>query len=748
MIGEAAGETVGYRVRQESKVSRATRIEVVTEGILTRRLAADPELKGVGLVIFDEFHERSLVADLGLALCLEVQAALRDDLRLLVMSATLDGVAVAGLMGGAPVIRSEGRMFPVETRFIAVKTGEPLPVSMAAAVRQALVEETGSILAFLPGEGEIRRTMALLSGAVPDSVDITPLYGALPAAAQDQAIRPAAPGRRKVVLATSIAETSLTIDGVRVVIDGGYARRNRFDLRSGFDRLVTVRTTAAESAQRRGRAGRLEPGVCYRLWSEAEDRALQPYPPPEIAEADLAPLALDLAAWGAAPESLAWLTPPPAPALAQARDLLTALAAVEDDGRITRHGSAMAALPLHPRLAHMILSASAIDLGGLACVIAALLTERDILRGDGDLRSRVDVMLGGRETAAVDRGALARARQLASDWRRRLSLPAAMSSAETGLVVALAYPDRVARRRAQGGFVLVNGRGASLPETDPLMAADFLAIADLDGGPAGKIWLAAPLVRGDLDLLFADRIREEDVVRWDGRTGAVIARRQTRLGALVLEDRPLPAPDPARIAEGLLDGIRQQGLMVLPWDKASEQLRARIAFLRRHEGDPWPEVTDEALLATLEDWLLPHLGGLTRLADLKRLPLAEIVGSLIAWDLRARLDRDAPTHMPVASGSRIPLDYTTGDVPVLPVRVQELFGTASHPSIAGGRVPLVIHLLSPAHRPIQVTGDLPSFWRTSWGLVRAEMRGRYPRHPWPEDPMAAPATHRAKPRGP
>lgn len=750
MIGEGVGETVGYRVRQDSKVSRHTRVEVVTEGILTRRLASDPDLAGVGLVIFDEFHERSLTSDLGLALCLEVQAALRDDLRLLVMSATLDGAAVAGLLNDCPVIRSEGRMFPVETRFLPGKSAQTLAAAMSSAIQTALDAETGSILAFLPGEGEIRQTQRLLGDLGP-GVDIAPLYGALPAGVQDQAIRPSVPGRRKVVLATAIAETSLTIDGVRVVIDGGYSRRNRFDVRSGLDRLVTVRTTAAEAAQRCGRAGRLEPGVCYRLWSEAEDRALLPYPPPEISEADLAPLALDLAAWGASADSLAWLTPPPAASLAQARDLLQALGAVDAAGKITAHGKAMSTLPLHPRLAHMILAAKELGLGGLACVVAALLSERDVLRGvrDGDVRRRVEACLTGHDSdPAVDRGALASVRQLAGEWRRRLSLPApSTSSQEAGLVVALAYPERVAKRRTQGGFVLVSGRGATLADSDPLAAEDFLAIADLEGGPSGKVWLAAPLTRADIDLLFADRQTTSDTVRWDNRSGSVQARRQTRLGALVLDDQPLPSVDPAHIAEGLLDGLREQGLGVLPWEKPSLQLRARLAFLRRAEGEPWPDVSDEALLEHLEDWLLPALSGMSKLSDLKKVALTDCLATLIPWELRQRLDREAPSHLEVASGSRIALDYENGDVPVLAVRVQELFGTTQHPLIAGGRTAVVIHLLSPAHRPIQITGDLPGFWRTSWSLVRSELRGRYPRHSWPEDPLASPPTTRAKPRG-
>lgn len=754
LLGEEAGQTVGYRVRQETKVSAATRLEVVTEGILTRLLQSDPELSQVGLVIFDEFHERSLQADLGLALCLEVQAALRDDLRLLVMSATLDGGPVAALMGGVPVLTSDGRAFPVETRFLPPRPQERLEAATASAVRTALAEEKGSVLVFLPGEREIRRTEALLRDDLPGrTVDLAPLYGALTPAAQDLALKPAAPGRRKVVLASAIAETSLTIDGIRVVVDAGQARRARFDLASGMGRLITTRVSAAEAAQRRGRAGRLEPGVCYRLWSEAEDRALAPFPPPEIAEADLSSLVLDLAAWGADPATLPWLTAPAPAALAQARALLTDLGALDAGGRLTAHGKAMAALPLHPRLSHMITAATPLGLGGLACEIAALLAERDPVRGsrNADLRLRVDLMQGDRDHGlTVDRGALARARSLAQDWRRRLKLPAGQGSGDTGLVLALAYPDRIGRRRgSQTAYTLSGGRGAVLPETEPLAAQEFIVVADLDGaGQNARVHLAAALTRADIDRLTADRQQTGTVIRWDSRSGAVVARRQTRLGAMVLDDAPLPAPDPSRLAEGLVDGIRQTGLHVLPWDRVTEQYRARIAFLHRSRPqDGWPDVSDDGLLATLEDWLMPFLDGCTRLDHLRKVPLGEALHSLLPWDRQQKLDADAPTHFTVPTGDRIPLDYSTNDVPVLPVRLQQMFGSTTHPSIAAGSVPLVVHLLSPAHRPIQITRDLPGFWTSSYPAVKAEMKGRYPRHPWPDDPVAAPPTSRAKPRG-
>jgi ATP-dependent helicase HrpB len=756
LLGEAVGATVGYRVRQDSKVSKATRIEVVTEGILTRRLQSDPELTGVGCVIFDEFHERSLHADLGLALTLDVQAALRDDLRIVVMSATLDGGPIAALMGGVPMITSEGRMFPVETRFLP---GSDRPHEAAAtAVRRVLAEESGSVLVFLPGEGEIRRAQGLLGDLGP-AVDLCPLFGALPPAAQEAAIRPAAAGRRKVVLATAIAETSLTIDGVRVVVDAGLSRRARFDPRAGMSRLITTRVSRAEADQRRGRAGRLEPGLCYRLWSEAEDRALLPFPPPEILEADLAPLALDLAAWGAAATALPWLDAPPAGPLAQAAAVLKSLGAVDAAGRITAHGRAMAALPLHPRLAHMILAARAHGLGGLACDVAALLEDRDPLRSgrDTDLRRRVALLRGSGEGAGdgsrdgrdgVDRGVLARARQSAGDWRRRLALDDGASTQRTGAVVALAYPDRLGRRRGPGAYTLAGGRGAVLAESDPLAGEDFLAVAEVDGGQQNaRVFLAAPITAAEIEALFADTITEGAVIRWDKRTDAVIARHQRRLGAVVLADRPLPAPDPARRAEGLIDGLRQSGLHVLPWDKGCEQFRARVAFLRRAEGAPWPDLSDAALLATLEDWLAPYLSGLSKLSHLRKVPLREALAALLPWDLHRRLEAEAPTHFTVPTGDRIPLDYTTGEVPVLAVRLQQMLGTTGHPAIAGGRVALVVHLLSPAHRPIQITRDLPGFWTTSYPQVKAEMKGRYPKHPWPDDPVAAAPTRRAKPRG-
>ncbi|HEY0526895.1 MAG TPA: ATP-dependent helicase HrpB [Stellaceae bacterium] len=767
---EGVGETVGYRMRLDSRVGPRTRIEVVTEGVLIRMLHDDMALDGVGLVIFDEFHERSLDADLGLALCLEVQRSLREDLKLLVMSATLDGAAVARLLGDAPIVTSEGRSYPVETRYRERPAGEPVETGVAAIVRDALDAgpDGGDVLAFLPGGREIRRAARLIGDAgLPPAVDVHPLYGDLPPAMQDAALRPAPPGRRKIVLATTIAETSLTIEGVRVVVDGGYARAPRFDPRTGMTRLETVRVSQAASDQRRGRAGRTAPGVCYRLWSEAGQRALVPQSRPEILDADLAPLALDLAAWGADPAALPWLDRPPEGAYAQAADLLIRLGALDPDGRrLTPRGRRMVALGIHPRLAAMLVRAREEGQGAavLACDIAALFGERDVVSGDGDLRSRLALLRGGgsgRGGAAAE-GAVRRIRQGAVALRRRLGLAAARAEdgdavavpplGEAGRLLAYAYADRIAQRRADmpGEFRLSNGSGAWLPTTDPLAAADFLVAADLDGDRRrARIFLAAPVDRAAIEEAFADAIVAEDVVRWDRRDGAVAARRQRRLGALVLDDAPLPAPPPARVVPAMLDGIRDLGLAALPWTPEIENWRARVAFLRRVEGEEeagWPDLSDAALLASLEAWLAPFLDGVTRRAHLARVDLGAALRAQLDWARQQRLDTLAPTHAAVPSGRRIPLDYTTGETPVLAVKLQEMFGAMATPSIAGGRVPLVVHLLSPAGRPIQVTQDLAGFWASSYRAVRAEMRGRYPKHDWPEDPLRAVPTHRAKPR--
>ncbi|OWJ63645.1 ATP-dependent helicase HrpB [Inquilinus limosus] len=742
LLGEKAGDTVGYRIRMDRRIGPDTRIEVVTEGILTRMLQDDPALEGVGAVIFDEFHERSLNADLGLALALET-AALRDDLRLLVMSATLDGGPVARLLGDAPVVTSEGRAWPVETRHLPPRPGEPIEDAVARAVRDALAGETGSLLVFLPGAREIRRVQAKLAG-LGDGVAVAPLYGDLPAAAQDQAIRPAPAGTRKVVLATNIAETSLTIEGVRVVIDSGLARAPRFDPRTGMSRLETVTIARAAADQRRGRAGRTEPGVCWRLWAKAGEGAMAPFDPPEILVADLAPLALELALWGVDGADLAWLDPPPAAALGQARALLADLGAIGPDGRPTAHGKAMARLPLHPRLAHMVLRARVEGVGGTAAELAAILEGRRP-SPETDLRSSIELLHRDRGDPGV-----ARLREAARDIARRFDLKGGGRAEDAGALLALAYPDRVARRRpgSRGSFLLANGRGAALRDSDPLAGADTLAVAETDdAGREARILAAAPLDEATLEAVLGDRIAWVETVAWDPAEQAVAARRQRRLGALVLADAALPTPDPAAVAAALLEGVRRLGLDALPWRDGAVALRRRTGFARAVEGEAWPDWSDAALTETLAEWLGPHLGGMRRRTDLDRLDLAQILSTALGWERQRALDALAPATIPIPSGRRAALDYADPAQPVLAVKLQEMFGQAETPRVGGGRVPVAIHLLSPAGRPLQVTRDLAGFWAGSYAEVRKDMRGRYPRHPWPDDPLAAPATARAKPRG-
>ena len=756
LLGERVGESVGYRVRMDTRVGPRTRIEVVTEGVLTRLLQSDPALDGYGLVVFDEFHERSLHAELSLALCLEARQALRPDLRLLVMSATLDGEAVARLLGDAPLLTSEGRSFSVTTHYRSLDAGARLEPQVAAAVRRVLTEESGSLLVFLPGGGEIRRVAAMLANHLLQDVDLLPLYGDLSQTTQDVAILPAAPGRRKLVLATSIAETSLTIEGIRVVVDAGLARMPRFDPVSGLTRLITQRVSRASADQRRGRAGRLGPGVCYRLWSEGE--RLEAQSSPEILQADLAPLALELAQWGVADASrLAWLDPPPPAALAQARELLQELEALDAAGHISAHGRRLLELPLHPRLAHMVAKSAAWNAGWLACLLAALVSERDILPPDArqaDVALRLQLLADEREHAAdLDRQRLKRVRAAAADVARQAGIaPDRQVLPEpAGRLLALAYPDRIAKHRPgnQSRYLLANGRGAFLSADDPLGKSTWLAVAELDGDPRdARIFLAARMDENEVRGLFADQIVIRERVEWDESEGALRAAREQRLGAIVLERHPLQAADPQQVTALLLAAVRRRGLSCLPWTTALRNWQARLLFLRRPNSEAWPDVSDEKLLATLEVWLAPYLAGRTRLAHLADVPLKDALHALLDHRQQRLLEELAPTHVAVPTGSHIPVDYTAGEIPVLAVRLQELFGLAETPSIAGGRVPLLLHLLSPAHRPVQVTRDLAGFWRTSYQDVRKDMKGRYPKHFWPDDPMSAAPTRRMKRRLP
>ncbi|MEE3045137.1 MAG: ATP-dependent helicase HrpB [Pseudomonadota bacterium] len=759
LLGEGVGERVGYRVRFDSKVSAKTKIEVVTEGILVRMIQDDPELSGIGAILFDEFHERSLDADLGLALALETQGALRDDLRILVMSATLDGGPIASLMGDCPVITSEGRAFPVETRYFPPKPDKwgniRIDGEMTAAIKTALREESGSILAFLPGQGEITRVEAALKEAVGNDIIIAPLYGAMDAKAQDIAIQPAPDGKRKVVLATAIAETSLTIDGIRVVVDSGLQRLPRFDPASGMSRLITVKSSQASAEQRRGRAGRLEPGICYRLWAENEQRARAPFTAPEIAEADLAPLTLELARWGVTdPKSLPWLDVPEAAKIDQARDILRGLEAIDHENRITAMGTAMAGIPVHPRLAHMMLRGAALGLDQVACALAALLSDRDFMRGRGaDLRLRIDAILRGHAPKMISEAAKQLARRL-GDVMRQANLPKGKNTKvdradEVGLLLAFAYPDRIGERRkgANARYRLSGGRGGVLPNEDSLASEAYIAVAELDGqAREAKIYLAAPVARATLETHFADQISEGTEVFWDTQSDAVQARWQRRIGALVLDEKAThDEADPDAIATAMIEGIRKIGLHCLPWDKASEGLRERLSFLHRVDGDHWPDMSDDGLLASLEDWIAPYLTGITKRGQLKQINLSEALLAGIDWNQRQELDRLAPTHWQVPTGSNIRIDYS-GETPALPVRMQEMFGATETPKVAGGKVAVTLHLLSPAQRPIQVTSDLVGFWNGSYAQVKAEMKGRYPKHYWPDDPLQAEPTRRVKSR--
>ena len=748
-LGEKVGERVGYRVRFGSKISRQTQIEVVTEGIFTRQILDDPELKGVAAVLFDEFHERSLDADLGLALARDAQAGLREDLRILVMSATLDGARVAKLLGDAPVIESEGRAFPVETRYLGRKPDVQIERQMADAIASALRADTGSVLAFLPGAAEIRRTQNFLAERIHDpSIEIVPLFGALDAAVQDRAISPAPKGARKVVLATSIAETSLTIEGVRIVVDSGLARVPRYEPDVALTRLETVRASRAAVDQRRGRAGRTEPGVCYRLWDEPQTSAFEAFTRPEILSADLSSLVLDLAYWGVSdPAGLAFLDSPPPVALKEAATLLRELDALDADGRITAEGQALRMLALPPRLARMIVDASRMGAGEEAARIAAILTERGLGGDSVDLDARL-------ENFARDRTPRAQgARQLAQRWVTQVkeSTAKANNIAEglsTGAILALAFPDRVARNRGKASFTLANGRGANADPASALAKAPYIAVAELTGTAAsGRILLAAPITQDEIEACFADRITVEDETSFDKSAMALRARRRKRLHAITLSEQNLPVVASEESARILADGLAATGLDRLPWSKPLKQWRDRVMFLRATAPDEWPDLSDAALAEGRADWLVPALIDKTSLSDLSAGDLSDAVMALLPWDRRARLERDAPTHFTAPTGTPLPIDYEAEQGPTIAVRLQELFGLNAHPSIANGRLPLVVELLSPAHRPVQVTRDLPGFWRGSYAAVRADLRGRYPRHPWPEDPAAAEPTRRVKPRG-
>lgn len=746
-LGEAVGETVGLRVRLGSKIGPRTRIEVVTEGVFNRMILDDPMLDGVAAILFDEFHERSLDADLGLALALDAQTGLRPDLRLLVMSATLDGARVAGLLGDAPVIESEGRAYPVETRHIARDPVVRIEDQIVTTILGALGQDEGSLLVFLPGQGEIRRVEERLKERIsnPDIL-ICPLYGAMEPAAQDRAIRPAAKGTRKIVLATSIAETSLTIDGVRIVIDSGLARVPVHEPDLGLTRLETVRVSRAAADQRRGRAGRTAPGICYRLWLEAATGSLAAFSTPEILSADLTSLMLDCASWGVAdPASLPFLDPPPAAALKEARTLLTDIDALDSSGRITPEGTRLRALALPTRLARMVVSAADLGAARPAAEIAALLVERGLGGDSVDIAARLDRFRQERGGRAADM------RRLAQGWAGTAATgPQDNRQISAGRLLALAYPERIARSRGAGTgrYLLANGRGAMLDPVNPLAREAFIVVAEMTGSAAGaRILSAAALDEAELLQAAGDEISEVEETVFDPAARALRTRGKRRYRALVLGDRPLPTPANAASATVLAAAIAGLGVAQLPWSKAQDQLRARITFMRAAEGDAWPDVSDTALEASVGEWLEPHLIGRTSLADIDSATLGEGLAGLLPWDQKRRLDTLAPTHFEAPTGSRIAVAYDAEGGPRIVIRVQELFGLRSHPSLADGRVPLVLELLSPGHKPIQVTRDLPGFWKGSWAAVRSEMKGRYPRHPWPDDPAAAQPTTRAKPRG-
>lgn len=765
LLGEPIGRTVGFRTRLETRVSRETRIEVVTEGILTRMLQEDSALTGIGCVIFDEFHERSLNADLGLALCIESQQNLRADLRLLVMSATLDLKPLVRLLGDAPVVSARGRSFEVHTHYVPLRNEVHLELQVSQVLRAALREHAGDILCFLPGAAEIRRVQRNLGESdLERGVRVLPLFGELEGSLQDTALAPSVPGERKIVLATSIAETSLTIEGIRVVVDSGMRRYSEFDPETGMSRLTTGKVSQAAADQRRGRAGRLSEGHCYRLWSEGTHYSLAPQTPPEILHADLAPLALQLSCWGATDaHALAWLDPPPAAPLAQARDLLRQLEAIDAAARVTAHGRVLGKLGMHPRLGHMLVRSRDLDAVRLACDLAAILSERDILRAaacarDADLRLRVAVLRGdSREVPAgvsVDARAKAQAQRSSAQWQRDFA-DTARDQADphdtTGILLAWAYPDRIARARDENGrYLLANGRGARFGEPQALSKAEYIVAAELDGAERdARIFLAAPIAVGDLNQHFDALITESSDIHWDHRGGAVSARRERRLGALLLDSSELRSPDAETLQQALLAGLEETGIAGLPWTKDLRQWQARVMLMRHHSVPcplPWPDLSDEALERTLKDWAAPWIVGYTRREHFAKLDLGNALRSFLDRAQASLLEQQAPTHFQVPSGSNIPIDYLDGDNPSLSVRLQELFGLLKTPAVAGGKVPLLLKMLSPAGRPVQITKDLASFWNRGYHEVRKDLKGRYPKHYWPEDPHTAQATRRARPR--
>ena len=764
LMNEPVGKTVGFRTRLETRVSRETRIEVVTEGILTRMLQEDSSLAGFGCVIFDEFHERSLNADLGLALCIECQQSLREDLRILVMSATLDLEPLARLLQDAPIVSAKGRTFPVTTHYIARRADLPLELQLSQVVRSALQQHSGDVLCFLPGAAEIRRVQRNLETAgLERNVRLLPLYGDLEGTAQDAALAPAAVGQRKVVLATSIAETSLTIEGVQVVVDSGLRRFSEFDPTTGMSRLETGKVSQAAADQRRGRAGRLSAGDCYRLWSEGTHAALSSQTPPEILHADLAPLALELACWGAVDaDSMAWLDPPPSAPLAQARDLLLRLEAIDTHSRITAHGRQLEKIGMHPRLAHMLIKSRDIGAVHLACDLAAILSERDIIRSspgirDADLRLRVAILRGDERDLpsglAVDARAKSQAQRSSKQWQRdfaRGERDRADLHEATGLLLAMAYPDRIARARGAGGrYVMSNGSGARFGEPQALTKSEFIVAAELDGADReARIFLAAPVALEELEQTFAAQITESAQIRWDEREGLIRAQRERRLGALVLKSSEIRTPDPEAMQQAALQGLRHIGVAGLPWSKELQQWRARVMLLRLlkvQAPQPWPDLSDAALAQNLDQWAPAWLTGITRRDHFARIDLGNALRSFVTHAQSTILEREAPTHFTVPSGSHIPIDYLDGEIPTVSVRLQELFGLTQTPSVAAGRQPLLLKLLSPAGRPVQITRDLISFWNRGYHDVKKDLKGRYPKHYWPDDPYTAQATRRRRP---